>query len=75
MRPVHLIGLFLWRGGLLLVGAVVLLESARWVLRFVELPPQIEVGGGLVLTGLVLVLVSLVAERVVDARSEGDLTE
>jgi hypothetical protein len=75
LRLAHLMGLFLWRGGLLLVGAWALFEGARWLLRFIHVPAQIEVGLGLLVAGMALVLLSLVLERVHDARAEGDLSE
>ena len=75
MRRIHIVGLLLWRGGLLLVVAVALFEVARWVLRFVDLPAQLEIGSGLMLAGLVLVFVSLVIERARDYRTEGHLRE
>ncbi len=75
MRRIHVVGLLLWRGGLVLVAAVALFEAARWLLRFVDLPAQLEIGSGLVLAGMVLVLVSLVLERAREYRAEGDLRE
>ncbi len=75
MRPIHVVGLLLWRGGLLLVGAVAVYEIMRWLLRYLDLPAQLEVGVGLVLTGLALVLVSLILERVRDYRGEAHLRE
>jgi hypothetical protein len=75
MRPIHLFGLLLWRGGLLLVGAFLLYEGARWLLMFVDLPEQLTVGLGLALAGVVMVFISLIIERIRDARLEGDLKE
>ena len=75
MRRIQLIGLLLWRGGLLFVGAAVLIEAVRWVLRFWTLPAQVEVGLGLLLCGCSLVILSLVWERLQDYRAEGDLCE
>lgn len=63
MKKTHVVGLLLWRSGLLLAGSYTAVRAARWVLRFVDLPVQIEVGLGLVLAGAVLVLASLL-ERV-----------
>ena len=74
MRALRLAGLILWRSGLLLVGGYAFFRGARLALRFVELPLELEVGAGLVLAGLGLVLASLVWERVLDARQEGDLS-
>jgi len=66
LKLAHVIGLVLWRGGLLLVGVVLLYELASWVLQFVDLPVQLGVGLGLVATGVVFVLISMIAERVRD---------
>ena len=74
MRPIHWLGLLLWRGGLLFVGAFVLYETARYLVRFVDLPATLELGFSLLLAGLALVVVSLILERVRDAREEGDLS-
>lgn len=71
----QLVGLFLWRFGLMLASITALYRMARFLLQFVELPIQLEIGVGLLLTGFVLVLASLVMERVVDARREGDLAQ
>ena len=75
MRPIHLIGLILWRGGILLAVVTGAIESMRLLLRFVDLPVELELGVAFVLAGLALVLVSLVLERLRDLRSEGPLRE
>ena len=75
MRKTQLVGLLMWRGGLLLVVATVLFETARWLLKFVDLPPQLEIGGGMLIAGLILVFLSLVLERHQDYRAEGELRE
>jgi len=72
MRPLHVVGLLLWRGGLLLAGGWVAFETARFALRWFDVPVPLEIGGGLILAGFVLVLLSLLLERVRDARREGD---
>ena len=74
MRPAQLIGLLLWRGGLILVGAWALFEAADWFLRFIELPTQLEVGLALIIAGGALVVISVILERIRDARREGDLS-
>ena len=75
MRRVQVIGLLLWRGGLLFAGSWVAYLVARQALRMIEVPPQVEVGAGLMGAGALLVLVSLILERIEDARREGDLRE
>ena len=75
MRRSHLVGLFLWRAGLLLVSSYSLFRVARYALKYVELPDQVELGAGIALTGAGLVLASFVLERAVDARAERGLSE
>ncbi len=75
MNKTQVVGALLWRGGLLLTAAATLFESARWILRLVDIPPQLEIGFGLLLSGFVLVMVSLVVERIKDSRLESDLRE
>ncbi len=50
-----------------------LFEAARWLLRFVDLPLQLEIGLGFLLAGVALVILSLILERVQDYHAEGDL--
>ena len=75
MRPVHRAGMLLWRGGLLVLAIAAAVEIMRSLLRFVDVPGQVELGMAFVLAGLALVIVSLIMERVKDARSEGYLRE
>ena len=70
MRTTQLIGLILWRGGLLIIGAAALIETMRWILRFWTMPLQIEIGLGLLLSGAALVILSLVLERIHDIQAE-----
>ena len=65
----HLVGLMLWRGGILLAAAVATYEVARAILAFFDLPEALKLGGGLALSGLFLVLVSLILENRQDARA------
>jgi predicted transporter len=69
MKPMHLVGLMLWRGGFLLAAAVAAYEIARIVLAFLDLPEALKLGGGLALSGLFLVLASLMLENRQDARA------
>lgn len=75
MTRLQLIGFVFWRSGLMLVAGYSTLRIARLALRYVDLPAQVEWGLGLAISGAVLVLGSLVAERVVDARAEKGLTD
>ena len=70
LSPTQMVGLMLWRGGLLLVASYALWRGARLALTYADLPTQLEVGLGLAVAGAALVLGSLVAERVQDARRE-----
>jgi len=72
MNGLQLIGLSLWRGGLLVAAGWLLYESARLVLRWIDVPAEVEAGLGLALAGFALVMVSLIAERIVDLRAEHD---
>ncbi|ANM31780.1 hypothetical protein ABI59_22790 [Acidobacteria bacterium Mor1] len=74
MNRIQAIGLLLWRGGLLFAGSWAAFLVARQLIRVIALPAQVEVGAGLMLAGMLLVLVSLVMERIEDARREGDLS-
>ena len=75
MRPLQATGLVLWRGGVLFVTGWIGFQVARRFLRLVELPFQLEIAGALMLAGAALVMLSLILERVQDARVEGDLKE
>lgn len=72
-KSTQLAGLLLWRFGLLLAGATGLYRATEFLMQFVDLPTQLEIGIGFVVCGAFLFAVSLVMERIVDMRSEGDL--
>ena len=72
-KSTQLAGLLLWRFGLLLAGATALYRTAKFLMTFVDLPLQLEIGIGFLICGAFLFLLSLVMERVVDMRNEGDL--
>ncbi len=75
MTRLQLVGFVLWRCGLMLVAGYSTLRVARWALRYVDLPAQVDWGLGLAIAGAVLVLGSLLAERVADTRAERGLTD
>ena len=60
---------------MLLAGGYAVLETMRWILRLVSVDPALEWGLGLALSGAVLVVGSLIAERLADLKHEGDLLE
>jgi membrane protein implicated in regulation of membrane protease activity len=68
MRLAHLVGLALWRGGVLLVGGYIAYQVLRTVLAFTD--AQLEVAVAVFLTGLLMVFLSLVVERVQDVQEE-----
>ena len=74
-RSIQLVGLILWRGGLLFAAAAALFEVSRWALKYINIPTQLEVGFGLALAGFGLIILSLIIERIGDAKAEGDLRE
>jgi hypothetical protein len=71
----QLAGLLLWRFGLALAAATGLYRTTKFLLQFIDLPLQLELGIGLIFCGAVLFMVSMVLERVVDMRREGDLRQ
>ena len=75
MRAIHRAGLIMWRGGILLLGVTAAIEIMHALLRFMDVPRHVELGLTFILAGLALVIVSLIMERVRDARSEGYLHE
>ena len=66
MKKSQLLGLILWRAGILLVAAYFLFLALRFALRITD--PMLEVGVTLVLAGGLFVLVSVVREQIEDAR-------
>jgi hypothetical protein len=68
MRWIHLVGLALWRGGALLVGGYIAYQVLKVILRFTD--AQLETAVAVFLTGLVMVFLSVLVERIQDARDE-----
>ena len=73
-KSTQLAGLILWRFGLALAGATALYRTSKLLLQFIDLPLQLEIGIGLIFSGAVLFLASMIIERIADLRQEGDLT-
>jgi len=70
MRGVHFIGLTLWRGGALLVGGYLAYQLLRQILTFTD--TQLETAVAIFLTGLVMLLLSILIEQIRDSREEGN---
>ncbi len=66
MKKTQLLGLVLWRAGILIAGGYLLFVALRVVLRLTD--PVLEVGIALVLAGGLFVLASVVMEQIEDAR-------
>ena len=71
----QLSGFVLWRFGLALAASVGIYRAWRLVFQFVDLPVQLEIGIGMMMTGALFFFASLVLERVQAMKSEGDLRE
>jgi hypothetical protein len=70
MNKTQAVGVILWRGGALLAVAWGLFETARWIVRLWDVPAQVEIALGLLISGFLLVAASLIVERVRDYRVE-----
>jgi hypothetical protein len=70
----QVVGLLLWRGGLLLVAVAAAVELVRALLTYFELPVQLELGSAMIGAGVLFVILSMILERTRDARTEGDLS-
>jgi hypothetical protein len=68
-----MVGVVLWRGGLAFVAGYLFYLGSWRLLVILDWPAQITAGAALAMTGLGLVLVSLILERIAAARQEGDL--
>lgn len=73
LTGVQLTGFLLWRLGLLVASSVGGYRILRTIFQLIELPTQLEIGLGLVVAGSALFFISLIAERIVAMREEGDL--
>ena len=71
----HMLGLILWRGGLLLAGGYALYLAVDYALDLLaamggHISPVPKAGFALVIAGVLFVLLSLILERIHDARQE-----
>lgn len=68
----QLSGLLLWRFGILLASATAIYRTAKFLLRYVDLPLQLEIGIGLMFAGAVFFMASVLMEQLADGRREPD---
>lgn len=68
MKNVHLLGLVLWRGGVVLVAGYLGYFALRAVLSITD--AQLELAVAILLTGVIFVFASVVGERLEDRRRE-----
>jgi len=68
MKKTHLLGLALWRGGVILAGGYLAYQGLRMLLSFTD--AQLELAVAILVTGILFVFASVVGERIQDLRSE-----
>ena len=68
MKAIQLLGLILWRGGVLLAVGYLAYLALRAVLTFTD--TQLELAVAVLLTGVVFIFLSVLGERIADARAE-----
>ena len=75
MRKSQVIGMILWRGGLLFAAAYAFFWGATYALGLLRIwgirfPDSVKAGLGLMIAGFLLVMLSLLLERIRDLREE-----
>jgi hypothetical protein len=65
---IQLTGLLLWRFGLLLASATAVYRIAKFLLKFIDLPVQLEIGVGLIFSGAMFFMASILMEQISDGR-------
>lgn len=68
MKRIHVVGLVLWRGGLLMVAGYVSYVAVRAVLSITD--AWLEVAIAILLTGVFFVFLSVLGERIQDEREK-----
>ena len=64
----QLSGLLLWRFGLLLASATAIYRTTKFLLKFIDLPIQLEVGVGFLFAGAVFFVASVIMEQISDGK-------
>ena len=73
-----LIGFYMWRGGLIFCACYGFYLGAEQAIRValeVGVPVQVIVGVSFLVVGFLILVASLIVERVIDARAEGSLLD
>ena len=73
MERTRVVGFVLWRAGIFLIVGYSAFMSLRRLLAFAD--PQLEIAVSVALTGLVFLFLSVLTERIEDAKEEGSLSE
>jgi len=68
MKKTHLMGLALWRTGVILVGGYLAYQGLRTILSITD--GQLELAVAILVTGILFVFLSVVGERILDLRTE-----
>jgi hypothetical protein len=68
VKPIHFLGLALWRGGWVLVVGYLAYQALRVILRMTD--AQLELALAVLLTGILFLFLSVLGERIEDAREE-----
>jgi hypothetical protein len=70
MNKTQAVGVILWRGGALLAVAWGFFETGRLIVRLWDVPTQVEIALGLIISGFLMVVATLIVERVREYRAE-----
>ena len=73
MKTTHILGLLLWRGGVALVVGYLGFHALRVILRITD--PHLELAVAILLTGVLFLFLSVLLDRIEDARTERNLKE
>ncbi len=73
-----IVGFYMWRGGLIFCACYGFYLGAERAIRValeLGVPAQVVVGASLIVLGFLVLFASLIVERVLDARAEGNLLD
>ena len=73
MRKLHTVGLILWRGGLWFTGGYLIYLTVKYIIDLIRsfgvVVTPIFIGISLIVSGFLFVLISVILERIQDART------